>query len=71
MGQCGSRFQNEEVKGVSEKITKTGIRTRISSHGATVIDDLQDHFSVLNELAARLEEYYMMPTIPVSNTYDH
>ena len=51
---------------MSEKTMKTGITGRISSRGNSVTDDLQVHFSVLNELAARLEEYYAMPAMPVS-----
>jgi len=57
----------KEVNGVSEKTTKSGMRGktgRISSRGNSVKDDVQDHFSVLDELAARLEEYYALSTMP-------
>jgi hypothetical protein len=70
VGNCGSRFQNEEVKGVIEKTVKRGIIGKISSHGYSVTDDLQDHFGVLNELAARLEEYYAMSTIPAEHGWE-
>jgi hypothetical protein len=55
----------ENTKGGIKKTAKTGVRTEISSQGKSVQNDLQDHFSVLNELATKLEEYYAMPTIPV------
>jgi len=60
----------KEVNGVSEKTTKSGIRGktgRISSRGNSVKDDVEDHFSVLDELAAKLEEYYAMSTMPTGS----
>jgi hypothetical protein len=56
---------HENTKGGIKKTAKTGARAENSSKRKSVQDDLQDHFSVLNELATKLEEYYAMPTIPV------
>jgi hypothetical protein len=63
MGNVG-QISVENTKG-GWKTAKTGQRAEISSPGSSVRYDLKDHFSVLNELADKLEEYYAMPTIPV------